>query len=91
VIKLVEMLIKAVEMQNLLHFATHAPKISSILYVSAHAHKTSNAKGFAFVAYNIFGFDCQRMINAHKSRRTHTRVSTQQSAHAHKIENILDM
>jgi hypothetical protein len=40
VIELVEMLIKAVEMQNLLHFATHTPKISSILYVSAQAQKS---------------------------------------------------
>jgi hypothetical protein len=59
---------------------THT-KVSTL--ESAYAHKTSNVKDFAFMAcniHNIFGFDCQKIKGSYN----------QESAHAHKIEKILD-
>jgi hypothetical protein len=62
---------------------------------SAHAHKTSNAKDFAFVAHKIKGSYDQRAVGHEarqsgfqaSSRRTHMRVSTKESAQEHKNEN----
>jgi hypothetical protein len=51
---------------------------------SAHAHKTSNAKDFAFVAHRMKGGYDQRAVG-HKARQSG--ISGFESAHAHKSQH----